>query len=450
MNTPTRLTALLLALSLSVGVGCADQREAEANKALETALGLLDQANAGFVPDDQPRGTTYQQYRLGQIAKAVEPLNTAVASADPAIQAAAAELLADVHETQARAAAKRATDRAADLASRGSTAVSLLLAADSARNRAQVFDTDPSEAVSLLQKEGEQFASQAQQIESDLKKLRAQSQQLAQQQAQLAEQRKALLDKARSTRNDAFTQNGSDAVDQYTAAAKLEQQASNLQAQRQTLESQQQAIDARIETHAKQLKAIEEARGQLARGVTETRELAGERDKLSRAALQERDQRVAELTKELDEIAAEFTQDVQPLFTQARDYASSAVQALEAATPRAPAALRDDLKLRLVGAMTQQLDIMAAEYQALAGYADTFRLAADNAPRVAPDRAAAISEAFAKLRDIRDQLQSEAAAIITEARALAGELAQGDGDIAQLAAERESDIDRYARSLNPA
>jgi len=453
MNHTTRLATLLLALTLLplTLVGCGEARQqAESQRALDEALDQLESASAGFVPAGQPEGTTYKDYRLDQLAEAVAPLETALASPDPTVKAAAAQLLADVRTAQARRAGKEAVDRAAALSSRSVTVVSLLLAADAARNQSQAYASDSSGVIKLLDDQVKQFNQVQQQLQAQLKELRDESEQLANQQQQLADQRQKLLDQARAKREQAFTATGSEAVDQYAAAAEIEQKASNLQAQMRRLESRQAAADNRIETLDTQVSAIDNARQKLTQRVTDTRTVADNRKQLSQAATQQRDDNVTTLTGELNAIAGTFTSEVQPLFTQARAHAAAAVEALQTAVGPAPARLKDDLKLQLVGAMTQQLDIMAAEHQALAGYADTFELAANNAPRIAPNRAAAISEAFAKVRTIRDQIQSEATAIINQARTLAGELDSSNADIAELAAERRSDLDRYARTLNPA
>ncbi|MEQ9461923.1 MAG: hypothetical protein RIG82_13325 [Phycisphaeraceae bacterium] len=154
ISTSLLLTTLLLAVPACDPAGGAD---ATSRNQLAAAIQLFEQANIGFIPQqDQRPGLSLKDYRIEKLTAARTELSELANSASDTTRARALRLLADIDAAQARLLSDQATTRFAEIAVQGVQAAGMVDIAEKAVLRIGILkDSQASTAESMANEAAE-------------------------------------------------------------------------------------------------------------------------------------------------------------------------------------------------------------------------------------------------------------------------------------------------------
>ena len=438
-----RLVLILACCSpLSLQVGC-DQTAAEAARSRATlaeAVGLVEQAEQGFVPDGAERASP-RDHRLSRLEGAAEALTPIADDPDAPTRNQARQLLAQVHLSVARAKATDAANQFAAVRTRTTGVTSYLSAVGRVDRMIQLRATDTAPTI-------EDIRAAERGIEEDRSRYTARMAELSLEKERVTEQAK----QAGAESDRAFAE-ARQLQDQADAAADPAQQRSLIaqayQARQRGAEALNRAqlaeIDAaNIDAQVKPLQTELDLYQQMATQLDALRQRVqqqGERaDTDVSAARSLKDEAVTEVSEQYRQLSEMYEQQVAQPLNAAAESARRAVTLLQAALQDASdSGARQAIEFDLLAARVEEAAILTRH----ARYARTFARIADTLAQ-SPALQGVAADAWAddpqRLTERSEQLTAAAREAID-----AGQLLLGEGDTHPVMAAA---LQSYRQQLN--
>ena len=454
-------TLLMLVTALCL-VGCNSEasEQAEAQEHLDMALVILNDANAGYIPQEGASGgdTDLQGFRQQKMQVAMESLNHVVALNAPAQKVQALSKLAEINASAALREAGLAADENAVLGGRSTSLQGYIMALEGSSSRSAELEPQTEKSLTKLKEEIELQST-------ELNKLTAEADELSGKLAAVNEKVQAFQAKAdegnaqaQSLREQAFVTKGDAMYDLQDQAADLERQAAiesaageQEQVVANDLARKLALAEARIAT-TKQL--IEKLNGQ----ATSTRASTERQADASAEALAASQEAANTLAEEFDQIVSVHENAIQKRMTDAGTKIDQVVSDLKQAVQTAQSlpdrkeasASTPMARLQLLAAYVDQAHISSTHAMYLGDLAGMAESIALSLQRVSPEQAETYQQRADALSESQNALKAKADEAIAAGQELALELApEGstleDGDVTAIALKQMDRLDAYSK-----
>lgn len=437
------LAALSLALPgvTLLSAGCEPQADG-GDPDLEQAIELIHLASEGYVPanrTDAFDALDVEGFRQAALQEALSHLESAARRGEPEQRVAAQQMMADIHASAARSAARRANTAYSELVTTAGMTAQLRIVSQ-AHLRLRLFDRDRSVVRRELEREVERQRGDRDRLRSLASELEEEIAALVEERDGHREQASEARAKHHELREQAFLLEGDEYYDLLDEATRAERRAA-------AAEVEAERVDVQLERRRSELVAVES-------------ELAGIESVLADVAtqLEKWEQREAVHSDELDRVQPEhqaaaeelvarfdratqrYDERVREPFLAADEHITEAIDRLESLVSQASGSQRHEVQQDLLAKRVAKVHLLSDHVIAAGGFAHTLGILARQAPRVMPE--AFDADVFARARDRVAAQQREVAEATESAVQVARTLASELGNVNDQQLQRFSDRQR--------
>ncbi len=453
------LTWVLMAgLCVGGGTGCDREAAAEASsrQSLLDALAALERAQRGFIPPDVAQADpkpTIQEYRQQALEDAESSLRETIADGGAGQRLIASRLLADVLASRARHHVREANAQFAELATRSATIISYLRAANEAEGRTTMFDLNQGELIEELEQEVQRYSARRETLATEAAALEAQIANLRAGQQGFQQQATAAMNEAQRLLDEAFVAESDRAHELRDQAAELQRRAAEHSADADRQQVRIDAVQSKLTVLQNQLNTTRGLLEDLRRQIDETRAQQREIGEAVETAQQQRSDAVQVLADEFEQFDQAFSQIVDQRYAAAAEAIADAVAQLEQPATTAPTQERLNVRLDLLGILTDQAYVNSEYAVALSNHHTLTTVIAAAARELGMSRAEGLAQRAEALRVKASSASETAEQAIAQGRELIEQiLAQvaEDSDEARIARSQRDRLQTYFNRLETA
>lgn len=417
-----QLVLPLVMASVTCVIGC--EEAVDTQSALDRAIQKVEQASVGYVPGQDNDMRAYRQRTLGEAA---QELQTVANSGTPAEQSAARRLLAELHLSAARHAAREASMAYGELLPRAIELSSLILDADRAGAREKSLDQGQPQVVASLQQAVTEQTRQQQQLGQERTQLQSQLEAAQAEVAQIRERSNAAMARAQELRDQAFVKEGDERFNLENDAAAAAREASIADAEAQRKQLDVDIIQSKLAVVNSQLELVNNLVAELNNRVQKAQERQQEIQTATGEAQKNRQESLAALQQKLGTLMNEYNTQVEERYARATARVAEAIQALQAAQQGAGPAARQGLQADLLAARTTQAQLLTEHLFVTDGFHDVVKMLDAASARLPGAGGGAFSQQVQTLAQRKGDLATQAQQAIQSAQELAGQSAAAEG-----------------------
>ncbi|WP_428389509.1 hypothetical protein [Mucisphaera sp.] len=268
-------TCLLLSSVLILATGCdpAGGPGGEARQQIDEVLVLFEQANAGFIPqNEQQPGLALKDYRLEKLFEARTQLTTLTREGTEDTRARALRLLSDIEAARARLLVTQATATFADIGPQGVQALGLIDAAEKAASRIGLHSESLAQAADDMDAQAAEFEQQAQQVSAELATHQRERDRLSAERERVRSVYETAIANQVDLINRSSLVQGDDRYELLEEAARSERRASLATTETERFDSQIFTVETRLGQAQAKLRGLNETAAALRQRAAATRE----------------------------------------------------------------------------------------------------------------------------------------------------------------------------------
>ncbi len=456
--------ALLVALPL---VGCVDEESAQqldAQGRFHDALQMIDTAGDGYVPEGsetqfeievdgepgQVARADLQSYRQEVLSEASAAIEQDLDAGPASQQIAARRVLASIHGSAARHAARTAMTEWTGLSNQGATLQGLMIAIDRADARGRLYSADEGELLAQLNRDSVSTTRRISQLEKDASRTNRGIQDLTIRIQDLKAQAQAALVGDQEMRLEALTSVGLERYDLYDQAAEQKRAADSALAKAQQLQVQLEVRESEWSILSKQLKLTRESAAFLKGQIEQTRQRQRQTRQLRDNALNTKTQATQGMMGYFSQISEVYTDAVDAEMTGAAERLTEAIGLLTEAVDASRGKNQTVIKLDLLAAMVEKTYVLTSHILVSSSYGFKLAAVATQAQRVLPEQAAFFQDNAAKVKAKQVELIDASKLVIAEANELAAELSgslSNEDPLGAIATRQAERLEGYQRQI---
>lgn len=461
-----RKIAFVSALAVSLVVGCVDRHASDRHTAREKfthALGLIAQANQGFVPQGQEvesrlevdgqTVTSHQAdlhaYRQTMLAQAVTALEDILDMGSASQRVSTRRVLAEVYAAQVRYAAGQAMAQWAVLADQQATLISSLGSVSRAESRLQLLNTDQETLLTHLRKDKSDTQKQIDQDTREINELGKQIASLSRQIDVLNAEVKERQALARQLQGQAIVATQSQRqYDLYDQSAAAQRQAHIASTQAQHLAVSLDIVQSKHAMLQKQSTFGQQASKTLGQQVADAVQRQASRP-LDEARSAKSDAQKQLITR-FNQIAKTYDESVHTVLDHAVEKISEAIDLLSVITD-AQGSDKSRVQLERLSHMVDKTHLLTEHILVASSHGQVLEVISHHGRRVMSDRVSMFAQRSDQLHEQQRRMIETAKQNISDATIVCEEISKGLGEeepVASIAKQQLQRLESYRQRID--
>ena len=461
-----RKIVFVSALAIGLTVGCVDRQASDRQVAREKfnqALGLIAQANQGFVPQGQEaesqlevdgqtvtaRQADIHAYRQTMFVQAAAALEEILDMGSVAQRVSTRRVLAEVYAAQVRYAAGQAMAQWVVLADQEATLMSSLGSVSRAESRLQLLNADQETFLTHLRKDQSDTQEQIDQATQESDELAKQMADLSQQIDVLNAEIKQGQALARQLQGQAIVATQSQRqYDLYDQSAAAQRQSHIASAKAQQLAVQLDIVQSKHAMLKKQAGFGQQASETLGQQVDDAVQRQASRP-LDEARAAKSDAQEQLMTR-FNQIAKTYDESVDTVLDSAVEKISEAIDLLSV-IPEAPEADKSLVQLEKLSHMVDKTHLLTEHILAASSHGQVLDVVSHHSRRVMPDRVSVFAQRSGQLHEQQRKLIETAKQNISDATIICEEISNRlgeEGPIASIAKQQLQRLEGYRQRID--